>query len=321
MRLHIFQNIVERTEAWWSNMLHSTAKIEELLTIFCIIFPTGTRQIASISIHAQLEDSGRHPATIGTKVALACSQSVRSMRRLSVFVPSRVCITVILLSAVLGLAGCSRTPKDLRYLESGKQFLEKKDYARAVLQFRNAVQANPKNFEAHYQLALAELGRGDRIAAYRSLTRALDLNPKHTGAQLLIAELLLTSSNAAEVKQGQERAHAVLDASPNNPDAMDAMALAELRLGNRDQALELLEQASSKAPEHLQTAVVLAVSRLSQRIHPGRKAAAGRREDARLFRGAPRPGGFLFDGWKDSGVRTATRRGPAKRSEQRLGSF
>ncbi len=179
----------------------------------------------------------------------------------------------VLLAVCLGLAGCARGPKDVALIESGKQFLAKKDYSRAVLQFRSAIQANPKNFDAHYQMALAEIGRGDQILAYRALSRALELNPKNADAQLKMAELLLSSPNLDDIKEAQRNARLVLEASPDNPDALDAMAVAEMRLGNPDQALELLEQASSLAPRHLQTAVDLALVKLGVKDKAGAERA------------------------------------------------
>lgn len=173
-----------------------------------------------------------------------------------------------LLAALVASVACSRK-SDTALIESGKQYMAKKDYGRAALQFRNAIRANPKNAEAQYQLALAQIGFGDKIGAYRSLAKALDLNPKHMEAQLAIADLLLTGNSDANVKEAKEHAQAVLDASPGNPDALDAMALADLRLGNREEGLELLEQAAKKAPDHLQTAEMLVAARLAQNDKAG----------------------------------------------------
>ena len=171
----------------------------------------------------------------------------------------------LLLAAIVALAGCSRK-SDTELIESGKQFMAKKDYNRAALQFRNAIQANPKNAEAQYRLALAELGFGDKIAAYRALTKAIDLNHQYKEAQLAMANLLLTSTgNQDEVREAQGNAQAVLKASPGNSDALDAMALGELKLDHRDEALKLLEETSNKAPEHLQTAGMLASVRLAKK--------------------------------------------------------
>jgi tetratricopeptide (TPR) repeat protein len=79
----------------------------------------------------------------------------------SVMNNQRQSVWLMILIAALGLAGCARGPKDVRFLASGRQYFEKKDYPRAALQFRNAIQANPRNAEAYYQLALTDLARGE----------------------------------------------------------------------------------------------------------------------------------------------------------------
>ena len=58
---------------------------------------------------------------------------------------------VALLLGVLAFVGCMRSPeaKSAAYIEAGKKLLEKKDPARAILQFRNAAQATPKSAEAY----------------------------------------------------------------------------------------------------------------------------------------------------------------------------
>src|SRR5258708_18994470 len=60
------------------------------------------------------------------------------------------------------------------------------------------------------------------------------------------------------------------------------MAVAEMSLGNPDQALELLEQASSLAPRHLQTAVDLALVKLGVKDKAGAERALRQAVDQTL---------------------------------------
>jgi tetratricopeptide (TPR) repeat protein len=167
--------------------------------------------------------------------------------------------------AVVALGGCARGPKDVGYLDSGKKFLAQKDYARAVLQFRNAIRANPRNAEAHYQLGAAYLEQRDWTAAYEELTKALELNPNHHEAQVKVITLLASARDLANVEKARQKAQDFLAASPDNPDVLNALATTEFKLGKPEDAIKTLEQASSKAPQHLQTAVALAKVRLQRR--------------------------------------------------------
>src|SRR5262249_16383743 len=65
-----------------------------------------------------------------------------------------------LLLLIVTFSSCTSSPevKSARYLENGKQQMrDKKDIPRAILAFQNAVKTTPRNPEAYYQLALADL--------------------------------------------------------------------------------------------------------------------------------------------------------------------
>src|ERR1700682_3556801 len=85
---------------------------------------------------------------------------------------------LLLLLMALTFSGCMQSPeaRSARYMEAGKKLLQKNDAARAILQFRSAAQATPRNPEAYYQLGVALLGTGDLRNGVASLRKALDLN-------------------------------------------------------------------------------------------------------------------------------------------------
>lgn len=83
-------------------------------------------------------------------------------------------------------------------LEDGNQALDAKQYDRALELFRQAAEADPKDYTAHFQLALAYslLGRdGDAIPQYKT---ALDLHPGMYEAQLNLGLSLLRANRPAE---------------------------------------------------------------------------------------------------------------------------
>src|SRR4051794_36896428 len=88
-----------------------------------------------------------------------------------------------LLIALAVATGCGRSPEARRdrALARGKTLMEKKEYQRAILEFKNATQAVPKDAESYYQLGLAANGAGDLRTAVLSYAKALDLDPKHAG--------------------------------------------------------------------------------------------------------------------------------------------
>jgi len=172
-----------------------------------------------------------------------------------------------LLLVALASSACVRSPetKSAASIEAGKKLLEQKDAARAILQFRNATQATPRNPEAHYQLALAYLAAGDLQNGVASLRRALELNPQHGGAQFRLADLMSNASDPDVLQEAQKRLQALLHDSPQNAGALHALALTELKLGDSKGAEQHLEQAIAAAPQELVFAIALAEVKLRQK--------------------------------------------------------
>src|ERR1017187_9944086 len=109
--------------------------------------------------------------------------------------------------AILALSACTQSPqaKEAKYLEKGRKEFEKKNYAVAVLHFKNAMVAQPRDAEPYYQLGMTHLAGNDVNTAAPYFWKATDLNPKHTGAQLKLAELMTTSSNKKDLEDAQKR--------------------------------------------------------------------------------------------------------------------
>src|SRR5688500_2384069 len=111
----------------------------------------------------------------------------------------------ILLVAIVALAwGCSESPqaKAVKYVEKGKAEYQKKNYEVAVLHFKNAVAAQPREAEPYYQLGLAYIALNDWHLAFSSFRKATQLNPKHAAAQLKVAEVMV----AGQTKEVLEEA-------------------------------------------------------------------------------------------------------------------
>jgi tetratricopeptide (TPR) repeat protein len=161
---------------------------------------------------------------------------------------------------------CSSSPqeKEAKFLRNGQALLEKKDYSRALLQFKNAAVAMPKDAEPYYRMGVASLAAGSLPNAIQALRKATELNPKHEQAQLKLAQLM-TESGKEILQQAAGRLEGVLSASPENPDASDALAFAEWKLGKTDEAVDRLQETLQKFPARLQTSVELARLKLGQK--------------------------------------------------------
>ena len=119
---------------------------------------------------------------------------------------------------ILLLASCSTAPhaRMLTFLASGETYIKAGKYQEAVIEFRNAVQIDPKSATAHYQLARAYMSLGNRAAAYRDFEESVSLDAGNVDAQLQLAALLI---DRKEYDRAQTMAEQVLDKDPKNAQA------------------------------------------------------------------------------------------------------
>lgn len=172
---------------------------------------------------------------------------------------------VAILSVAL-LVGCMKSPEEqyATYMESAAAFVAEGDHTSAALQFRNAARTNPAAAEPQYQLAKTYLEMGRLQECYRAIREAVTLDPDHTDATLLMAQILARLGDSDDVREAEGMLENVLGSRPDDVDALFALAVTRARLGSREDAEAFLEQALENAPDHLQSAVALARIRLSQ---------------------------------------------------------
>ena len=159
------------------------------------------------------------------------------------------------LTTLAVLTGCHTSPqaKETNALKRGATFLAKKDYSRALLEFRNASQAMPNDAEPYYQMGLSYSGLADIRGAAAAFRRATELNPKHAGAQLKLSEMLMASRNKAMIEEASKRLEAVLANAPGNTEANDTLAIAQWELGQSQDAATRLEETLAELPGRLKS--------------------------------------------------------------------
>ena len=83
------------------------------------------------------------------------------------------------LIAILTLSACHQSPeaREAAFLDKGKKAFQKKDYAVAILQFKNASAAKPWDAEPYYQLGLSYKAEGDFKSAADGFRKAIEANP------------------------------------------------------------------------------------------------------------------------------------------------
>ncbi len=91
---------------------------------------------------------------------------------------------------MLVCAGC-RTPSD--YLAKGRELYARQEFAEAALNYRKALQKDPRFAEAYYQLGLTEGHLNQGRDAFQDLSRAAELAPARRDVKLALGDFCLRS--------------------------------------------------------------------------------------------------------------------------------
>jgi tetratricopeptide (TPR) repeat protein len=182
--------------------------------------------------------------------------------------------TLLFCVPLLLLLGCGHSPQAVRdrALDAGNKLLAKGDYQRAVLEFKNAVQAMPRDAESQYKLGNASAAAGNVVEAVTAYKRAVELNPKHADAERKLVGLMALLGDRGLVEEAEARLHMLLDSSPADMTALNTLAFAELKLGKRNDAIRHLEEVLAKAPHQMAGVILLAHAKLLEKDVEGAEA-------------------------------------------------
>jgi tetratricopeptide (TPR) repeat protein len=168
---------------------------------------------------------------------------------------------VIALIATLSGACSDAATRRQRFLESGDRFLTENKLSEAIIQYRNAVQAEATSGEARKKLADAYSKAGDHAHALEEFVRAADLLPTDAGVQLSAGAYLLL---ARKWEDSLARADAALKLRPDSVPAHVLRGNALAGLTSFDEALKAIEEAIRLNPSQGDTFTNLGLVQLAR---------------------------------------------------------
>jgi tetratricopeptide (TPR) repeat protein len=145
-------------------------------------------------------------------------------------------ISVIFLTLLLALPAFASFEKSMK---AGGAALQRGDYNVAVGHFRQAINRQPRSFEAQYNLAFALLGMERYNDAVNEFRKALGLNPNSADAWANIAVALLNLNKVGEALDALTKAAA---ADPSNVMVRMNLASTYANSGRLPQALAEYEK-------------------------------------------------------------------------------
>ena len=133
----------------------------------------------------------------------------------------------------------------------------------SISQYRKAVEFNPDNAAAYTNLGFALAAEGKQDEAMAQYEKSLEVDPKNAKAQSNLGAALIEKGRVAE---GIEHCRKALEADPEDAEAHNSLGVALARSGRLDEAIP-----------HLEKAVSIDAGSLEYQYNLGRILAAGGR--------------------------------------------
>ena len=154
--------------------------------------------------------------------------------------------SIVILTSIavcsLAASACSRDVEKAKreYVERGDRYVKDKNVEAAIIEYRNAIQQDPRFGEAYRKLAAAYLSRGEGAEAIRAAATAAELLPTNPDAQIEAGSLLLLAGKFNEARGLAER---VLAANARDVRARVLLGNATAGLKDLDSAIKEFEEA------------------------------------------------------------------------------
>ncbi|MCP3670167.1 MAG: tetratricopeptide repeat protein [Gammaproteobacteria bacterium] len=140
------------------------------------------------------------------------------------------------------------------YFKRGMELFEQGNYVKAELEFKNVLQIDPKDAEAHFMFGQIMEKEENWRKAYALFLRSVELNPNHVGALTHLGRLYAMSGSPEKALDVADRA---LVQKPGDPAAMVLKGLAKARMGNKEDAVRDVEAAVKVDPKNVDAVSLL----------------------------------------------------------------
>ncbi len=165
-------------------------------------------------------------------------------------------LSIVMVLSFLFLAGCS-SPEERKaeFFKRGKEYVEKNKLKSAVIEFKNAIQIDPKFGPAHYQLALCDIKLGRFHEALSELRKSVDVDPDNRDARIRLIQFLILAKQNQEAEKHIEY---LLNKNGSDVEALILKSTLDMKNAKMDQAIKTLEKANEADPQNAKVYLALA---------------------------------------------------------------
>lgn len=163
----------------------------------------------------------------------------------------RVLVAVV---AILVAACGGKEDREGKFIERGKALYEQGDLVKAQLEFRNALQINPKSIDPQYHLMLIAERQGNWQEAYRRALALTQQDPSHRPAQIKLGHYYLLAN---DLEKAKEQEQIVAKLGPDDAELATLDAAIALREGRNADAITAANRALGYQADHVGAAMML----------------------------------------------------------------
>jgi tetratricopeptide (TPR) repeat protein len=160
--------------------------------------------------------------------------------------------TALVLSACQG-----DEEKFAEHMSRGGEYTAERDWPAAIIEFKNALQLEPNNGKAHYELAKVYLANSMAREGFWELRETVRLDPENYDAKVQLAQLLVVAGDPDEAMTHADAAVA-LDANKAAGYLVRGQALNAL--SRLDESMDAFETAVRVAPDKAHPVLMLAIA-------------------------------------------------------------
>ncbi|KKK81263.1 hypothetical protein LCGC14_2815250, partial [marine sediment metagenome] len=154
----------------------------------------------------------------------------------------------LLFLLMLSLAGCgSSADTSDDYVQSGNEYFDNGNYDKARLEYKNAIQIDPRQAEPYYRLALIDEQNKNWKQMFANLTTVEQLDPNHADALVKLGRLYLLGG---QIDDALTRTNKALEVKPDDFNAQVLKASIFAKQKKFDEASALLAKISKDYPDH-----------------------------------------------------------------------
>lgn len=191
------------------------------------------------------------------------------------------------------LTSCAGDPK--KHIARGEEFLSKRKFQEAIMEFRAAADIDKSSADAHWGLARAREGQGDVIETINELRQTIDLKSDHLDAKTKLGNYFLLVT-PPQIQDAEKMLDEIFTINPNFIEAHILKASVFSAQKKSDQeVIDVLNQAISLDPNRVESYLSLArfymkteksaeaENTIKKAISVNEKLALGYLEYARFF--------------------------------------